>query len=202
VAAAASVTSTSTNRDNPEGKEESEASPDPGGQQAGQSIVFKADGMTQDQLRAVVAAIASAPGEQPPEEKRTRAIVERLVVFILFGAFFGLMPVWANGIKIAMASDREPVLSGALGSGELFIVSAVMAAAAVGELFVASMPKSAKIWQVIGGWSCVACCVGNVILYVVVNSGTSPVKIVDFSIWFFVGALLSSALCVGLAAGR
>jgi hypothetical protein len=140
-------------------------------------------------------------------------------VWLIFGVVFGGLPLIADGVVEAFSANgfSSNLL---LIEGGLFIVSAVMAAGAIGELFVADL-----------------LCVGNTAAYIAsatpVSCLTAEQRTVDsplkqiaelatlqqqacmssasflhptlafhLSLWFFVATALASAACIGMAAGR
>jgi hypothetical protein len=189
----------------------------------------------------------SEPPESAPSEgessgqssSRRSAILTRLLVWLIFGVVFGGLPFIAGGV-IETFSPGGFSLNDLLGEGGLFIISAVMAAGALGELFVAVLPERERNYQVAAGGSCLLLCVGNTAAYVAsttsaacleaerraVGMSSAPLKFViesaraqqqacidsaafvhptlalHLSVWFFVITALSSAACIGMAAGR
>lgn len=79
-------------------------------------------------------ASTSGIAVEPEVTSRRKALITRLSVWLLFGVILGLLPLIASVIKGAMSPDGLSFTQ-VLGGGELFIVSAVIAAGAMGELF-------------------------------------------------------------------
>lgn len=131
------------------------------------------------------------------EPRRTVAI-KRLIVWLLFGAVFGLMPLFAVSLKEVFSSGGFHI-NNVLKNGDLFIVSAVLAAGAIGELLAATTRGLSSFVAVIAGFFCLATFAGDTIAYVVVGSASAS-EIATASYWFFPITLVASGVCVGTAA--
>jgi hypothetical protein len=90
----------------------------------------------------------------------------------MFGVVFGGLPLIADGVVEAFSASGFS-LSLLLIQGGLFIVSAVMAAGAIGELFVADLPDRERNYRVAAGGFCLLLCVGNTAAYI---ASTMPVS--------------------------
>jgi hypothetical protein len=86
-------------------------------------------------------------------------------VWLIFGVVFGGLPLIADGVVEAFSANgfSSNLL---LIEGGLFIVSAVMAAGAIGELFVADLPDGERNYRVAAGGFCLLLCVGNTAAYI------------------------------------
>lgn len=102
---------------------------------------------------------------RPDSPSRRPIVITRLLVWIIFAVIFGGLPLIADGVVGAFSPDGFN-LNFVLISGGLFIVSAVMAAGAIGELFVADLPNSERNYRIAAGGSCLLLCVGNTVAYV------------------------------------
>jgi hypothetical protein len=131
-------------------------------------------------------------------ESRRKVMIERVLVWLLFGAIFGLMPLFAVGIKEAFSKTGFN-MDQLLQNGDLFIVSAVLSAGAIGELIAAAARGANFYLAVITGFFCLAAFAGDTIAYLVAASAT-PSEVATASLWFFPLTLLSGGLCVGTAA--
>lgn len=142
---------------------------------------------------------AGRPTEQAElkEESRRKIAAKRILVWLLFGAVFGLMPLFAVMIK-ELLSPEGLRFSTVLNGGDLFIVSAVLSAGALGELLASTGEKSDFI-VIISGFFCLACFAGNTLAFVFASNARTS-EIVILSLWFFPATLLASASCVGTAA--
>lgn len=102
---------------------------------------------------------------QPGSSSRRPIVVTRLLVWILFGVLFGGLPLIADGVVDAFSADGFS-LNFLLIQGGLFIISAVMAAGAIGELFVADIPNRERNYRIAAGGSCLLLCVSNTAAYI------------------------------------
>jgi hypothetical protein len=84
-------------------------------------------------------------------ESRRVIAVKRLIVWLLFGAFFGLMPLFAVALK-EMLSPGGYHIDSILKNGELFIVCAVLSAGAIGELLAAASRGLSFFVAVVAGF--------------------------------------------------
>lgn len=100
----------------------------------------------------------------PNKTSRRPMIIARLLLWLIFGVVIGLLPLYADGIKEALSAGGFS-FSHTLFQGELFVISAVIAAGAIGELFVANLPDRERIYKIAGGGFCFLFCVGNAFAY-------------------------------------
>ena len=84
-------------------------------------------------------------------ESRRNVAVKRIVVWLLFAAIFGLVPVFAIAIKEAL-SPHAFQIAAAVKNGDVFIVCAVLAAGALGELIAAASKGKSFFGAVLGGF--------------------------------------------------
>ena len=131
-------------------------------------------------------------------ESRRKVASKRLVVWLLFGAIFGLMPLFAVSIQEAFSKSGFDI-DQLLKHGDLFIASAVLSAGAIGELLAAASRGMSFYLAVIAGFFCLAAFAGDTIAFVVAGSAP-PAEVATASLWFFPLTLLASGLCVGTAA--
>lgn len=132
-------------------------------------------------------------------ESRHRSATKRVLVWLLFGAVFGLMPLFAVSLKEAFTPAGFNIDT-LLKSGDLFIVSAVLSAGALGELIAAASKGGMSFYFVVfSGFFCLAAFAGDTIAYVVASNAT-PSEVAIASLWCFPLTLLASGLCVGTAA--
>lgn len=106
-----------------------------------------------------------APAVKPSGHSRRPIITTRLLVWIIFGVLFGGLPLIADGVTEAFSPSGFD-FNLLLIQGGLFIISAVMAAGAIGELFVADLPDRERNYRIAAGGFCLLLCVGNTIAYV------------------------------------
>ena len=125
-------------------------------------------------------------------------MIQRILVWLLFGAIFGLTPIFAVAIKEAFSKDGFDI-DQLLKTGELFVAAAVLSAGAIGELIAAAARGANFYLAVITGFFCLAAFAGDTIAFVVADSAP-PAEVAVVSLWFFPLTALASALCVGTAA--
>jgi hypothetical protein len=127
-------------------------------------------------------------------------LAERLAVWALFGMIFGLLPLIAVAIKGVM-SPGGTSLDEILGGGEMFIVGAVTAAGAVGELFSALRTRRSTAGKQLAAGFCFLCSVCNSMAYLSVHADNPHTVAVASYISFGV-TYLASGVCVAMAAGE
>lgn len=103
----------------------------------------------------------------------------KLFTWAIFGVLFGLFPVFANAYK-GEHSSKGFSLEDAFASGELYIVSAIIAANSVGELLnLAAREHKRSPFLVVGvGAACLICFVLSTFNYMEV-SAPSPAVAID-----------------------
>jgi len=162
---------------------------------------LSSDATEQSASAPVLDAISMGPEEktQINVQSSRRVAAKRIVVWLLFSAIFGLLPLFAVMMKEIMSPAGFHITS-VLASGDLFIVSAVISAGALGEL-IAAGTKEAELVVIIAGFFCLAAFAGNTLAFVFAGNA-KPSEIVAISLWFFPATLIASGLCVGTAAYR
>lgn len=100
----------------------------------------------------VISAKHTTVSEDLVVESRSMLATKRLIVWLLFGAVFGLMPLFAVALKEVFSSGGFHITN-VLKNGDLFIVSAVLAAGAIGELLAATTRGLSSFIAVIAGFS-------------------------------------------------
>jgi len=119
--------------------------------------------------RVMAATEQTSSGEDDPASTehpaRRPIIVTRLLAWVVFGVIFGGLPLIADGVRDEFSAGGLD-LNLVLVQGGLFIVSAVMAAGAIGELFMAKLPDNEHNFRIIVGGGCLLFCLGNAIAYV------------------------------------
>ncbi|WP_157521163.1 hypothetical protein [Mycobacterium sp. ACS4331] len=140
---------------------------------------------------------------EPIAEARGGAIALRMTLWATFGVLFGLGPVIVNSIKSGMSSAGLD-LTEVLGYGELFIVGAVIAGSAIGELIAAfvgrdfsSKPLSFKLIAILACFGTLLSLLANTAGYTV--SG-DPSTVRELSQWFFIATLVPSGAIIGMVA--
>jgi hypothetical protein len=145
-------------------------------------------------------ASGSGIAVEPEVTSRRKALITRLSVWLLFGVILGLLPLIASVIKGAMSPDGLSFTE-VLGGGELFIVSAVIAAGAMGELFAGGFKEAPILLTVLAGFWTLLAFAANTMAYMAVSTAPQP-TVVHLSLVFFPFTLLASGLSIGTAAAQ
>lgn len=130
-------------------------------------------------------------------KSRRQVAGKRVLVWLLFGAIFGLFPLFAVALKEVLSPGGFHIDS-ILASGDLFIISAVLSAGALGELIAASS-KELELMVILAGFFCFVCFAGNILAFAFAGAA-KPSQIITLCAWFFPATLIASASCVGRAA--
>jgi hypothetical protein len=135
-----------------------------------------------------------------PGRRRSVEIAGRLVFWLVFGVIIGLLPIALLAIKDYMDAPHMISIETILGNGELFVVSAVVCAGAVGELLsVRSGHWFIKLVTVPFAGCCVLCLCGNAAAFAL-TSGSAEHQAASLSMILFLPSIATSAFCVGRAA--
>jgi len=116
---------------------------------------------------------------------------------LLFSVIFGMMPLFALMLSGGFSTGKFSI-DYVLARGDLFIISAVLSAGALGELLAAGA-KDANVPVIVSGFFSLACFAGNTLAFAFA-SGARPSEVVAYSSWLFAASLVASALCVWTAA--
>jgi hypothetical protein len=140
--------------------------------------------------------------DEPVSKKVTvrRKVTVRMVVWVLFGVICALLPFAAVSLKNVL-SATPTTLDELLVGGELYVVSAVLAGGALGELIGAAYRRERSLVVVLAGFGCFATFAGNVMGYMVVGT-SNPEMIVSVSEWLFLLTLIASGVSIGRAAAE
>jgi hypothetical protein len=132
-----------------------------------------------------------------------KEIITRMTVWLLFGVIFGLFPLIASGIVNAIL-DHGFSVTEVLSKGELFIVSAVTAAGAMGELFAGAFENSTRLLIILAGFTTLMTFAGNTVAYVAISisSHLTHSTVMHWSLAFYLVTLLASGFSIGMAVGR
>lgn len=140
----------------------------------------------------------------PKPKSRKSIIAIRMCLWATFGVVFGLGPVIANSIKSGMSAHGLN-LTEVLGHGELFIVGAVIAGSAVGELVAAFLAQDFsakatgfKVSAIFAGFGALLAVFANTAGYM---TQADPLTVRDASEWFFVLTLVPCGAIIGMVAG-
>jgi hypothetical protein len=161
------------------------------------------DGTAWSEYRAL--PVTSLPvASAPIPQSRSAAIAIRLMVWLAFSVVGGALPLILDALKSGM-SPHGLNFDDVLGHRGLFILSAVIAGGSFGELFAAFLGRDfsgkSTPFKLVAIFAGVA-----TLLMVAVNTGgymmidAVPRTVRDFSEWFFVLTLLSTAAIIGMVA--
>lgn len=136
-------------------------------------------GFTSFTRRNVVPRLRRATERFKRNRKALGRRLFKLFTWAIFGVLFGLFPVFANAYK-GEHSSKGFSLADAFASGELYIVSAIIAANSVGELLnLAAREHKRSPFLVVGvGAACLVCFVLSTFNYMEV-SAPSPTVATD-----------------------
>jgi hypothetical protein len=117
----------------------------------------------------------------------------RMLTWLIFGVLFGLLPIIALTIKGAL-SPQGPSFDEILGRGDLFVISAAIAAGAIGEVL-ASPARMVAGSRLARAGSCMFCLAANAMAFMSVDGApTHAVSTMSFS--FFFPTMIASGLCI------
>jgi hypothetical protein len=149
-----------------------------------------------------VRSVADRATEQHAHGPTWGEISTKLSLWLTFGVIIGLLPLIITGFVHLMSSDFT--WKAILASGEIFIALSVISASALGDLVTASFPEEKfRVRRIFASCACLLCFVCNAVAYLY-----TQVKQVDAgsvestSISLFIATVITSGVCVGMAAGR
>lgn len=127
-------------------------------------------------------------------------MAEKIIKWLIFSVVLALLPFAFNYLRLSSRSI-DPTFINIFGNGELLLVAAGIAAAAVGDLIGSgSGHKIAKLFA--GGGSVVVLCLASLHFADVASLKNSPTfdadVVVVSSMWFFIFAIISGAGCISL----
>ena len=135
-------------------------------------------------------------------------MLEKLIVWLFFSVLLALVPILFDVMRSTIAV-RSMVAGGtsrfddAVARGELFLMTAALCGAAVGELFGVGGPV--KIGKIIAGGSAVVTLFFSALFYTEVSaaarrgSATNKVTVRNFSCVLFVLGVICSGACIALS---
>ena len=134
------------------------------------------------------------------KEARRRVVIDRLSLWLLFSVVFGLLPVLVNFI-VAVMSPKGVSFLELFAKGDVLVSAAAISGAATGEMLFADFGERDRRRRMILGFFCLLGCVCDAVAYTRVDTSTQHTVAVVSSILLFI-SLVTSAICVGTAAGR
>jgi hypothetical protein len=124
--------------------------------------------------------------------------------WLVFSVLFGLIPFASAFFHLLITGQPAPLpgtLPGLVAHGELFIISAALAADALGDLIASG--KEWAIFKVFAGGGCVLALGLASLMFADVsfNASSKPDVVYNASLWIFFTTLVSSGACKVLAEG-
>jgi hypothetical protein len=128
--------------------------------------------------------------------KMSRA--EKLVRWFMFSVLIALAPFAASYFSLQV-DRREPSLEMLLGRGELLLICATIAAAAIGELIPTG--REMPVRKLVAGGSCMAVVVASSLYFAIIQARTDPdtVSVATMSVRLFLGMLLAAGCSIYFA---
>lgn len=131
-------------------------------------------------------------------------MLERQLKWMLFSVVVALTPIAFNWLRLVsrVAPGKEPALSDLLGRGELLLVAAGLTAGALGDLLGGDSRQ--RIWKLVIGAAAVIVLSACSYYFADVSAGFAKGEAIRTdvvsrtSIWMFVSAVITGAVCVGL----
>lgn len=138
---------------------------------------------------------------------RENPVVEKLATWFFFSVVVALTP-FAFGFFQAIDHNQQFTFSLVLGSGQLFLVSVAITAAALGDLVAIEIPAGQRIMKTLAIGSCTLVIIisslwfGDISASIQGKITPDPRTISAGSFVIYVWALLSSAWCLSMAAHK
>jgi hypothetical protein len=128
--------------------------------------------------------------------KMSRA--EKLVRWCMFSVLIALAPLAASYFSLQV-DRREPSLDMLLGSGELLLICATIAAAAIGELIPTG--REMPVRKLFAGGSCMAIVVASSLYFAIIQAriNPDPASVTTMSVRLFLGMLLAAGCSIYFA---
>lgn len=123
---------------------------------------------------------------------------EKLVRWFMFSVLIALAPLAASYFSLQV-DRREPTVEVLLGRGELLLICATIAAAAIGELIPTGREKPVR--KLVAGGSCMAVVVASSLYFAIIQARADPdpAPVAQMSIRLFVGMVLAAGCCIHFA---
>jgi hypothetical protein len=146
-------------------------------------------------------------GDQPPgglmvHQKWYEApLAEKLTTWLVFGVIVSLIPFLLT-LLFLLGSSKSVKLQDIFGSGELLLVSAVIAAGALGEVALVDVPRSRRLVKVLAIGGCTITILASSSWFGLVLSTIhdkhpySPATVAVGSLFVFAVALICSTSCI------
>lgn len=132
-------------------------------------------------------------------EPWVRGTVAKLARWALFSVIFSLLPLTFNYLRLGLDAPSWPNLVTVMRSGEVFLITASMCSAAIGDVIATT--KKREISKIISGGASLLLLAASTGLFVYIASKEGQVSdsvIFSSSVWVFGSATLSCAVCVAV----
>jgi hypothetical protein len=123
----------------------------------------------------------------------------RLLLWLVFGVLFAGLPIIVDLMRQVEGDGLDLALL--LSKGEQFVIAAVVAVGAAGEIIAASVPEDEKTSAMLAAGGALLLFVGDLLAYVGVDTASSPAVFI-LSIILVPLTVVISGYCIGKAAGR
>jgi hypothetical protein len=141
-----------------------------------------------------------------PRRAATAEAGGRLVAWLIFAVIIGVLPL-ARPVSRDFLAGSDVDLDSVFGSGELFIVSGLLAAGAIGEIALGGLRGEDSLAPLIALGACFMCFALNTLAYWSIGVGASgnvelSNSVSTKSLQMFVATLAACASCVWIGAVR
>jgi hypothetical protein len=103
---------------------------------------------------------SSRAGKHP---KRTR-VIGRLLLWLIFGVIIGCLPIIGNLLKLVFSAGGL-TMNALLAQGDLFLIAAILAAGAIGEIVFAPLSDNERNYGIAAIGFSLVLCLGNTAAY-------------------------------------
>jgi hypothetical protein len=136
-----------------------------------------------------------------------KPLTQKLTTWLMFGVIIALTPFILELLKL-LDRRQDVSLSAVLGTGQLLLVSAAIAAGATGELVLVDVPSRNRLAKLISIGGCTLSVIvsslwfGDISAAIQEGKPPDPNTVTNGSILVFVCTLISSAWCLALSLVR
>ncbi|MGW4526926.1 hypothetical protein [Amycolatopsis sp. NPDC004378] len=123
--------------------------------------------------------------------------VRRVVLWLFTGVLLAAFPIYTEVFRGLHSGQVS--FDAILSKGEQFVIGGALTFGSVSEVLAATIPPKEKNWAISAAMFALSVGLANLLAYVFVPTGD---QLIVMTISFGVAALLSSIVCVLMAAGR
>jgi hypothetical protein len=133
-----------------------------------------------------------------------RPLAQKLTTWFIFGVIIALTPFILEFLKL-LDRDKDVSLDAVLGTGQLLLVSAAIAAGATGELVLVDVPSRRRLGKLISIGGCTLAVIvsslwfGDISAAIQEGNPPDPGVITNGSVFVFSCTLVSSGWCLALS---